>query len=413
MARTQLSATAMVASLLICSTVRAQPSLLVTPLPGATSVVTIRNSAGEEIYRLEPKHRLRLRSRHQHLLEVILPDERIGFASVNRLRVTNADILANEQSGFEVHFFDIGAGGVALIRVGPTDVLIDGGSDPELLMRHIRPLVHWPLDLVIVTNTERDHWAGVRGLLQTLQPGGAHKLHELWLPNRITACPSQPFDDFTAMARGIPHLRVRFHRDLFQQPRLIHPPSAPEVDVELLTGAIAPVGSDCDVRRDNASLTFIVRIGKYRFLFTSDIRGRDPDTPLNLSGVQYGERMLLNEHARRLREIDVVTIPNHGVIGCTTGIFADALRPRSRRLSAILLGTGDERGDERILRRYNGRRNTSVLSSRCPGTEQHDHIVCKKDGDEISCEPATHILQSARPPQHIRRHPPGDRESVE
>src|SRR5687767_14603748 len=70
-------------------------------------------------------------------------------------------------SRFAVHFLDVGTGDAAIIDIGSTEIVIDGGDSVQVLTDYVTRtgLVDGPIELVVVTHGDSDHWKGLTRLL--------------------------------------------------------------------------------------------------------------------------------------------------------------------------------------------------------------------------------------------------------
>lgn len=323
------------------------------------------------IYRLEPAHCLRLKQRAQRWIEVWLPDDRVGFAAADVVDLLPSEQLNVEELGFEVRFMNAGGGDATLIRMGPTEVLVDGGADGTALLRELGDSIHWPLDLLIVASKKREHWSGLQSLVA--QTSSDRRIEEIWLPPPDGRCDSREYIGFVERLRRLPRTIIRTPSEFTQRRR--EPRSAPEIDFEILHAGIPPSEArGCPSRLDNGSLVFIAIAGRYRALFTSDIWGRDPGSDTNVTGPRYLEERLVNQHSRDLR-VDVVKIPNHGRSVTNTPSFVRELQPRSTSLHAVSFGPPDDR----ISRWYEHRgipvHNAGASTITCTASGGSD-VVC-------------------------------------
>lgn len=71
----------------------------------------------------------------------------------------------------KIHFIDVGQADAALIDIGNTEVLIDGGNNAngQQVVNYLRPYVDGALDYVIATHTDADHIGGLDDVLAAYQ----------------------------------------------------------------------------------------------------------------------------------------------------------------------------------------------------------------------------------------------------
>jgi len=62
-----------------------------------------------------------------------------------------------------VHFIDVGTGDRTVIDSGNFEIIVDGGNAPTILPNYLRNqnLIDGPIELVIVTHGDTDHWKGL------------------------------------------------------------------------------------------------------------------------------------------------------------------------------------------------------------------------------------------------------------
>ena len=84
----------------------------------------------------------------------------------NRVLITTTALL-------RVHFIDVGQGDSALIDLGATEVLIDGGDNwaGRTVTSYIRPYVDGALDYIIATHSDADHIGGLDDVLAAYSVG--------------------------------------------------------------------------------------------------------------------------------------------------------------------------------------------------------------------------------------------------
>lgn len=90
--------------------------------------------------------------------------------------ITEADGPVTEVP-FEVHFLDVGTGDAAIVHVGHREIVIDGGDSVSILERYERTakVIEDPIELMVVTHADSDHWKGLPRLLGLDgHPGGHH-----------------------------------------------------------------------------------------------------------------------------------------------------------------------------------------------------------------------------------------------
>ena len=101
---------------------------------------------------------------------VRLPDSTEGFVSkawTTRQPAAPAPPAAASDPAFTVHFLDVGTGDAAVIDIGEREIIIDGGNSPTVLRDYLaaRDIIDGPIELVIVTHGDTDHWKGLSRLM--------------------------------------------------------------------------------------------------------------------------------------------------------------------------------------------------------------------------------------------------------
>ena len=214
---------------------------------------------------------------------------------------------------FEFTAIDVGQGESLFLALpdGHT-VLVDGGGLPDfggtrtldigdavvspyLWSRSIRRL-----DVLAVTHSDADHFAGVPALLENFAIG------EIWLSRAAFGDEHRDWID-TVTARGITV------KSLQQGDRL----SIGDVVFDVL--GPAPEAALDGLRENNRSLVLSASFGQHRFLLTGDIEAR-------------AEERLVN--GPQLRESDVLKVAHHGSATSTQDEFLDRVAPTFAVVSA-------------------------------------------------------------------------------
>ena len=137
----------------------------VIPRDSVRNFVNVREtpSSPDAIHQLRPGDMLDYVISISGWHEVIIPDGRHGFVS-KRWTLVVPDPVGAE---FGVHFIDVGTGDSAVIDVGDTEIIIDGGNFSTSLTGYVQKhdLIQGPIELVVVTHGDTDHWKGLNRLL--------------------------------------------------------------------------------------------------------------------------------------------------------------------------------------------------------------------------------------------------------
>ena len=180
-------------------------------------------------------------------------------------------------------------GGTRTLDIG------DAVVSPYLWSRSIRRL-----DVLAITHSDADHFAGVPALLENFAMG------EIWLSRTAFGDEHRDWID-TVTARGIAV------KSLQQGDRL------PLGDVVFDVLGPAPEAALDGVRENNRSLVLSASFGQHRFLLTGDIEARAE------------ERLV---HGPQLQESDVLKVAHHGSATSTQDEFLDRVAPTFAVVSA-------------------------------------------------------------------------------
>jgi len=97
-----------------------------------------------------------------------LSDGSEGFVSKAWTKVAPAPALPSAGDvPFKVHFLDVGTGDAAIIDIGTAEIIIDGGDSETVLRNYVRArdIIDGPVELVVVTHGDTDHWQGLARLM--------------------------------------------------------------------------------------------------------------------------------------------------------------------------------------------------------------------------------------------------------
>jgi competence protein ComEC len=325
----------------------------------------------------------------------VLPNPATTSTSTNAVLHASPTALVN--SPFAVHFLDVGTGDSAIIDIGPEEVLIDGGDSVRVLTDYVARtgIVDGPIELVIVTHADTDHWRGLTRLLgfdgQNQNPAA---VLEFWEPGYNRDC--RPLDSYETFIDQVAHLPglTAFRRPLedTHPPALatgrldpIVVPGLPDVKITLLSTDSDPpaANTDCAYRINDASIVFTAEIFGYRFLFTGDANGKERDeAPPGTPG--YVEKRLLAfeaSHAGTLKA-DVIKVPHHGSETANTQAFIDKVDPDFVVISA---STKHHLPKGTVVERYTDGKRV-ILRTDDNQLNDTDHIVCfQNELGELDC----------------------------
>ena len=385
------------------------PSLAdwVQPRDSVTSGVHIRAEATRESTSLglmRPGERLPHGGSVPHWHRVRLEGSRVGFVS-KRWTELVPDLPVAAVPEFEVHFLDVGVGDSAVIDMGTREIVIDGGDYERVLTEYAGggKIIDPPIELVIVTHGDSDHWKGLARLLGfDGRVDDPPAVDEFWEPGYDRSCQSEDHPPRKKYLRFIKDMREivpegGFRRPLEERytpavvsgtPEPFTVPSLPGVTFTLLHSDSTPETGDCSYLINNASIVLMIEIANVRFLFTGDANGKErgttsPATPGHV------EKMLLalnEKHPGTLRA-DVLKVPHHGSETASTVDFIEAVDPRFAIVSA---STRHHLPRESVVARYENDERV-VLHTDRQHKFNNDHIVCEPVEAGVSCryaEPA-------------------------
>lgn len=297
---------------------------------------------------------------------------------------------------FQVHFLDVGTGDSVIIDIGDREIVVDGGDSIKVLHDYAARtgIIDGPIELVVVTHGDSDHWKGLNRLLgfddNATSP---RQVLEFWEPGYNRDCnPLASYNTFIANVRGMPG--IRFLRPLeathsgalaMGQPTPITLPSISGVEVTVLHTDSTPEASnnDCAYRINNASIVLMIEISGIRFLFTGDANGKEraeasPGTPGHIEAKLLA---LENAHPGTLRA-DVLKVPHHGSETASTQAFINAVNPRFVIISA---STKHHLPRPTTIHRYENNQRV-ILRTDQNRENNRDHIICFRDEvGTVSC----------------------------
>ena len=331
---------------------------------------------------------------------VRLPDGTEGYVSK-----AWTDVVADGDptvEAFDLYFLDVGTGDAAILDIGEVEVIIDGGNSTRVLneFEEEHDIIDGPVELVVVTHSDADHWKGLTRLLGfdgrvTTPPA----VLEFWEPGFDRACaPLDSYDTFLSDMQGL------VPPDGFVRPlEAIHAPataggepspfvvsSVPGVSFTVLHSDDQPTDGDCSYRRNDASIVLMLEVAGVRLLLTGDANGKERTHGPNRVG--HVEELLLDverEHDGTLKA-DLVKVPHHGSETASTTRFIRAVDPSWVVISA---STGHHLPRDTVVERYEDD-DRIILRTDAVRTYNNDHIVCSKEAEtELSCAYLDTVLE--------------------
>jgi beta-lactamase superfamily II metal-dependent hydrolase len=301
---------------------------------------------------------------------------------------------------FKVHFLDVGTGDAAIIDIGTAEIIIDGGDSVKVLRNYVqdRDIIDGPVELVVVTHGDTDHWKGLQRLMNFDGRGpDPPQVLEFWEPGYDRLC-NAPSDRANYLA-FIDHFQqldgVQFRRPLAEfhvpaveteqlQPFMLE--SIPDVTFTLLHSDATPESdnAECSYLINNASIVLRLQIGTTRILFTGDANGKERKAE-DASQVGHVEKALLQleKLVPGILMADVLKVPHHGSETASTKPFIKRIDPHFVIISA---STRHDLPEDTVVRRYTSPERVILRTDR-DRANNNDHIVCMKAvGVELKCK---------------------------
>jgi competence protein ComEC len=219
----------------------------------------------------------------------------------------------------QVSVLDIGQGDAILLESsGGRRMLVDGGPDPDLLVRRLDeriPLWDRHLDLVVLTHPHQDHSGGLAGLVPRYR---IDRIAETGMRSEGVGVRALRA---TAAELGIPRVRLT-QGEAFRLGK---------AEVEVLWPPLdqLPETSPSSGRAINdTSIVLAVSVGRQRVLLTGDLEEDRDAALLEIIGADG-------------RRWDVLKVAHHGSRTASSRPLLEAIRPR---LAAISAGEGNDYG---------------------------------------------------------------------
>jgi len=285
---------------------------------------------------------------------------------------------------FQVHFIDVGTGDSAIIKSGDHAVIIDGGNSPKRLYDYAKAhqLIDGPIDLVIVTHGDSDHWKGLTRLLGfDGKSRSKPSVLEFWEPGYDRDCkPNANYEAFIANMKAVPG--IRFLRPLEET----YPPSTTSrtlspirvfenLTLTVLSTASVPetATNDCSYRINNASIVIKAAIDNATFLFTGDANGKRRPEAGSVVPIDVEQQLVDLETALPgALKSDVLKVPHHGSETASTQRFIDAVDPCFVVISA---SATHHLPKKTTVERYDDGKRTVLRTDKDPFGDK-DSVVC-------------------------------------
>lgn len=233
----------------------------------------------------------------------------VGLGAVGALLVV-LTVSTLPDDHLHLVMLDIGQGDAILVTApsGAT-MLVDGGPDPDLLLRRLGERLPWwqrRIDVMILTHPHQDHVGGLAAALERYEVG------LIFDAGRDYENPNYP--RFVQLAREESGARLVAAR-AGQRVRL----DATTVVTLLYPTAADVAGGLPDGDINNASVVAMLRSGGFTALLTGDAKA-----PVE---AMLAERGLLTR-------VDVLKVGHHGSHSSSSAVLLDATRPRAALISA-------------------------------------------------------------------------------
>lgn len=373
----------------------------VTPKSTVVTGVNVRESASSSsvsLRMLGPGESLPYDSSVPRWHRVRLGDGRFGFVSKRWTEVI-PDPITSSATQFAIHFIDVGTGDAAIIDMGDREIVIDGGNSTRVLNAYAERtgIIDGPIELVVVTHGDTDHWKGLRRLLGfdgvVDNPRTVQEFRDAGYNRDCNPASSggrRNYLRFIEDTRGIvPQARFRRPLQTHHAPAAVSGtpqpftlPSLPGVTFTVLHTDANPTTGSCSYKINNASIVLMIEIDGVRFLFTGDANGKERDEASPGTPGHVEQRLLALEQAHNgTLKADVLKVPHHGSETASTQAFIDAVDPRFVIISAS--STHHLPRDTVITRYDNG--NRVILRTDQERPNDNDHIICRKVDEQLTC----------------------------
>jgi beta-lactamase superfamily II metal-dependent hydrolase len=324
---------------------------------------------------------------------------------------------------FNVHFLDVTAGDAIIIDMGEREIIIDGGLHPSVLSWFVRTteIIEEPVELVILTHSDIDHWGGLKRLLIEDRV----EFLEFWEPGYgATDGEDKGFDEFLSS------IERKLGPGRFVHPfggggyplsslnggiRSFYVPSLPGVKFTALHSSDEPRGHNAAYRRNNASIVLTMEISGIKMLFTGDVTGKCKpedfackryakdlghrigkptgkapeektcqDYAIECGDPLYVEKELLalNAMYSGILDADILKVPHHGSETSSHPRFIQAVDPRY----AVVCSTFPFHPKRKVIRRYKACSDAEILVTGARNPMDSKHISCTGGNGSLRCD---------------------------
>jgi len=206
-------------------------------------------------------------------------------------------------------------------------------TTPYVLARYARSIITPPIELLVVTQADVDHWQGLLALLG--YPNHSLGVREFWEPGYARHCAPLPrYDTFINWIRAAPG--IRFCRPLTAcYPRQPQRVTVGPIAITILHTDAQPSATPCPYTINSAAIVLLVEINGTRLLFTGDAPGKSRTARADVTPTFVEGQLLGLEHrAPGTLRADVLKVPHHGSESSSTTDFINAVNPRFVIISA-------------------------------------------------------------------------------
>lgn len=364
----------------------------ITPSERVTSHVNVREEPSSDsvtVGKLRVGEQADLLASVPHWYKIRLPDGIVGFVSKGWTK------LVPDGQGvpqFQVYFLDVGTGDSAIIDVGETEIVIDGGDSVKVLHDFAARtgIIDGPIELVVVTHGDSDHWKGLTRLLGfDGRASNPRRVLEFWEPGYNRDCKRlASYDAFISDVGVMQGIRVKRPLEAAHPPATatgraepVVLPTVPSVTLTVLNTDSTPeaANNDCAYLINNASIVLMVEISGFRFLFTGDANGKERNQPGKVTPSHIEAKLLALERAHPgTLKADVLKVPHHGSETASTQEFIEAVDPQFVIISA---STKHHLPREAVVGRYRDGPRV-ILRTDANRESDRDHIVCFRGAEQ-------------------------------
>ena len=289
----------------------------------------------------------------------------------------------------------------AIIDMGDREIVIDGGNSTKILNEYAnrKDIIDSPIELVVVTHGDTDHWNGLRRLLGfDDKVANPPTVQEFWEPGYNRDCNLASNTARPKYIQFIKDVQGIVAREGFRRPLQTHHTPAvisgtpqpftlaslPGVVFTVLHSDSNPTAVSCSYKINNASIVLMIEVGGVRFLFTGDANGKERDE-LSSGTPEHVEQKLLeleHSHEGMILKADVLKVPHHGSETASTQKFINAVNPQFVIISA---STSHKLPKNTVIRRYVKAGRFILRTDKSPKSNT-DHIICTQVDNQLTCK---------------------------